>query len=96
MKTDEITKHAQTLQIGDLSEPFSLEDGSYAIVKLIGKDNARLKTYDEAGAEVSNAYQEFLSKQLEKQWLDSVKLRYPVKQYKETLLKAFTNPPTNK
>jgi peptidyl-prolyl cis-trans isomerase SurA len=96
VETDEITKHAQTLQIGDLSEPFSLEDGSYAIVKLIGKDNARLKTYDEAGAEVSNAYQEFLSKQLEKQWLDSVKLRYPVKQYKETLLKAFTNPPTNK
>ncbi|MBI5021285.1 MAG: peptidylprolyl isomerase [Ignavibacteriales bacterium] len=96
VETDEITKHARTLQMGDLSEPFALEDGSYTIVKVVGKDDSRLKTYEEAGAEVSNAYQEFLSKQLEKQWLDSIKSRYPVKQYKETLVKAFTNPPQDK
>jgi peptidyl-prolyl cis-trans isomerase SurA len=96
VETDEITKHAQSIPIGELSEPFALEDGSYAIVKIIGKDASRPKTYEEAGAEVSNAYQEFLSKQLEKQWLDSVKIHYPVKQYKETLTKAFTMPPKEK
>ncbi|MBI5476870.1 MAG: peptidylprolyl isomerase [Ignavibacteriales bacterium] len=96
VETDEITKHTQSIPAGELSEPFALEDGSFAIAKVVGRDAARPKTYEEAGAEVSNSYQEFLSKQLEKQWLDSVKVNYPVKQYKETLPKAFTMPPAEK
>lgn len=96
VETDELTKHAQSLQTGEISEPFTFDEGYYAIIKMVGKENSRLKSYEEAGAEVSNAYQEFLSKQLEKSWLDSVRAAHPVKQYREELVKAFTMKPDEK
>ena len=37
-------------------------------------------------------YQEYATKALEKQWLEGIKLRHPVKQYKETLKDAFGTP----
>jgi hypothetical protein len=45
---------------------------------------------------VSNAYQEFISKNLEKKWLERIKLKHPVKQNKDALVKAFTSPPPEK
>ncbi|MBI4811194.1 MAG: peptidylprolyl isomerase [Ignavibacteriales bacterium] len=96
VETDELTKRAATMAVDEISEPITTEDGTYAIIKLNTKESARQKTYEEAGAEVSNAYQEASSKNLEKHWLDRVKQRHPVKQNKEVLLKAFTSPPAEK
>ena len=48
-----------------------------------------IKTYEEAKAEVSGAYQEFESKRLENEYIDSLKKKYfPVINYDE-LRKAF-------
>ena len=96
IKTDTLTQRAWTLSIGQLSDPIRTEDGMWAIVKLIAKEPARQKTFEEAGAEVSNAYQEHTSKLLEQQWLERVKQIHPVKQYKEVLSKAFASPPPAK
>lgn len=90
--TDEVSKQAAALAIGEISEPFELENGGYAIVKLLAKEPARQKTFDEAGAEVSNAYQEHLSKVLEEQWLDRIRQKYPVNQNKALLKNAFVAP----
>jgi peptidyl-prolyl cis-trans isomerase SurA len=90
--TDEVSKQAAALAIGDVSEPFELETGGYAIVKLIAKEPARQKTFEEAGAEVSNAYQEHESKMFEQQWVDRVKQKYPVRQNKDLLKNAFASP----
>jgi peptidyl-prolyl cis-trans isomerase SurA len=90
--TDEIARKAVTLKPGGISEPFELENGSYAIIKLVAKDPARQKTFEEAGAEVSNAYQENESKMLEKEWVDRIRRKYVVKQNKELLRNAFTSP----
>src|SRR5262245_19883651 len=87
--TDTLTKRAKTLGINEISEPFQTEEGGWVIIKLLKREPARTKTYEEAGAEVSNAYQEYLSKQLEQQWLDRIRLKYPVIQYKEQLQNAF-------
>lgn len=74
---------------GDYSEPFA-NQGGFSIVRLDLKDLARLKTFDEAKAEVSGAFQESESKRLENEYIDSLKKRYsPVINYDE-LRKAFT------
>jgi len=73
---------------GDYSEPFKTSNG-FAIVKLIEKDSARLKTFEEARAEVAGAFQESESKRLEQEYVESLKKRYePVFFYSE-LEKAY-------
>lgn len=96
VETDKLTKRAASMAVDEISEPITTEDETYAIIKLNAKESARQKTYEEAGAEVSNTYQEASSKNLEKHWLDRVKQRHPVKRNKEVLLKAFTSPPAEK
>ncbi len=90
--TDEITKMGATLNVGEISEPTALDGGGFVVVKLIAREPARQKTFEEAGAEISNAYQDNQSKVHERQWLERVKAKYPVKQYKELLRDAFSKP----
>jgi peptidyl-prolyl cis-trans isomerase SurA len=82
-------KEASKLEnLGDYSEPFKTGNG-FAIVKLVGKDPARLKTFKEARAEVAGAFQESESKRLEQEYVESLKKRYePVFFYSE-LEKAY-------
>jgi len=94
--TDEITIQGATLGLGEYSEPFELEEGSWVIVKLLAKEPPRQKTFEEAGAEVSNNYQEDYSKKLEQQWLDRIRKKHAVTQYKELLSKAFQEPAAEK
>ncbi len=88
-ETDAATKRAVKLKVGEFSEPVEMEHGGYAIVKLLGTEPAKQKTFDQAGAEVSNLYQESESKRLEAIWIDRIKQKYPVVQYKEHLKEAF-------
>ncbi|NWF88177.1 MAG: peptidylprolyl isomerase [Ignavibacteriaceae bacterium] len=63
--------------------------GGYSIVRLNSKEAARTKTFEEAKAEVSGAFQEAESKKLEHEYLDKLRARYnPVIHY-ENLEKAF-------
>jgi peptidyl-prolyl cis-trans isomerase SurA len=89
VKDNELAAKALALKPGQFSEPFALEEGGFVIVKLLGSEPERQKTFDEAGAEVSNAYQEAEAKRLEGVWLDRIKTRHPVKQYRELLPQAF-------
>lgn len=63
--------------------------GGFSIVRLNSKEASRIKTFEEAKAEVSGAFQEFESKRLEREYLDSLQKRYnPVTHY-DKLEKAF-------
>jgi peptidyl-prolyl cis-trans isomerase SurA len=86
---DDISKLSVGVAVGKISEPSELENGAFVIIKVNAREPARQKTFEEAGAEVSNMYQDTQSKLFEKRWLDRVKVKYPVKQYKEVLPKAF-------
>jgi peptidyl-prolyl cis-trans isomerase SurA len=66
---------------GDFSKPIKNSSG-YSIVCLISKDPSHLKTFGKAKAEVTGAYQEFESKKLEKDYMDSlIKLYNPIINY---------------
>lgn len=86
--TDERTEKANSLAEGEYSEPFRVANATY-IVRLNGREPARLKTFEEAGTEVSSAFQEYESKRLEQEWLDGLRKLYPVVEYKEALKTAF-------
>ena len=89
---DERAKHADSLAIGGCSAPFRTKAG-FSIVRKDGVDPARQKTYEEAGAEVSSAFQESESKRLETEWLAHIKQSLPVVEYKESLKSAFAKTP---
>ena len=66
---------ANNLNLGNYSKPFKNGSG-WSIVKLIAKEPAHLKTFEEAKAEVSGMYQESESKRLESEYLARLKSMY--------------------
>lgn len=73
---------------GDYSAPFAVT-GGFSIIKLIRKDPAREKSFDEARAEVSGAFQEEESKRLEKAYIESLEKDFNPVRYYEKLESAF-------
>jgi parvulin-like peptidyl-prolyl isomerase len=83
---------ADSLHVGEISEPIQNDGGGYSIIRVNSKVKPRQKTFDEAGAEVSNKLQEDESRRLEREWVDRLRLKYPVVEHPEVLSKAFTGP----
>jgi len=74
--------------VGDYTEPIP-NPGGYSILRLDVKDPSRVKTFEEAKAEVSGAFQEAEGKRLETEYLDSLKKTYTPVIYYDALRKAF-------
>ncbi|MBP1647068.1 MAG: peptidylprolyl isomerase, partial [Bacteroidetes bacterium] len=85
---DERARRADSLAIGSLSNPFT-NRGTHSIVRLNKREPRREKTFDEAGGELSSAFQEAESKRLETEWLQGLRQRYPVVENKDVLKDAF-------
>jgi peptidyl-prolyl cis-trans isomerase SurA len=79
---------ALKLNPGEYSEPKNITGGN-SILKLIAVDQARLKTFEEAKAEVSGAFQDAESKRIEQEYLDRLKKRYKPEIYYGKLEQAF-------
>jgi peptidyl-prolyl cis-trans isomerase SurA len=88
--TDERTQRADSLAIGGATLPF-LYKGYYTIVRLNAREKARAKTFEEAGPELSSAYQDYESKRLESDWLAQLTQKYPIVEYKPILKNAFAS-----
>ncbi|MEP7219189.1 MAG: peptidylprolyl isomerase, partial [Bacteroidota bacterium] len=73
---------------GDILEPFSYQ-GGYSIIRVNSVEPAREMTYDEAKTEVQGDYVEEYQKQLQKEWLDTLRLKYHVKINDQTLRAAL-------
>lgn len=90
--TDELTKKAWTNPDeigGSFVGPVHYKN-RYVLLKVLKKDAARKKTFEEASTEVSTAFQDYEAKRLEREWLERLRQQYPVAQHKEHLAKAFT------
>jgi peptidyl-prolyl cis-trans isomerase SurA len=86
--TDERSVKADSLQPGNISQPF-LYNNAYLIVRLNRREKAREKTFAEAGAELSSAYQDYESKRLENEWTTRLRKRFPVVENQAALRSAF-------
>jgi peptidyl-prolyl cis-trans isomerase SurA len=86
----EMAAKAWSMEAGVVSEPVVTEDAGFSIIKVNSKDPAHQKSFEDAGVEVSNAFQESEQKRLETEWLDKIKTKYPVSTNPEVLPKAFT------
>ena len=74
--------------VGSYTDPVVFS-GGYSIFKLNERQPARIKTFEEAKAEVSGEYQEMLSKKLENDYLTSLDKRYKPKMNYDNLQNAF-------
>ena len=74
--------------IGDYTEPIP-NPGGFSILRLDIKNPSRLKTFEEAKPEVSGNFQEYESKRLENEYLDSLKKQYTPVIFYDELRKAF-------
>jgi len=90
---NDLTIKADSMEVGDVSPPFRHETG-WSIIKVIAKDSARVKTFDEALQEVAGKYQERERRTLERQWIERLKEKYRVELHPERLSDAFARPPT--
>ena len=81
-------------EIGMYTEPMVF-GGGYSIFKLAEREPARLKTFDEAKAEVSGEYQEMLSKKLENNYITSLEKRYQPEISYDKLEDAFKQEANN-
>lgn len=79
---------AKLNKVGDVSSEFAASGGK-AILKLLKKDPSHIKSFDEARAEVSGAFQEEESKRLENEYLKSLEQVYSPIQHKDVLARAF-------
>ena len=75
-------------QAGQYTVPFAFSAG-FVIFKLEDRQAPRLKTFEEAKAEVSGEYQEMLSKKLENNYIESLDKRYKPEVFYDELQYAF-------
>ncbi|MFA6457120.1 MAG: peptidylprolyl isomerase [Bacteroidota bacterium] len=86
--TNDVTQRAWNIQVNDTTTYFA-NDAGFSFIKVIKKDPAREKTYEEAQSEVSGAFQEFETKRLSEAWYENLKKKYPVMLNAEALAKTF-------
>jgi parvulin-like peptidyl-prolyl isomerase len=89
---NEFSRYAAILPVDSISPPFDHPNG-WSIIKVIAKDSAHVKTFEEAMPEVMSAYQEYAAKLRQEEWIADLKSRYPVVLNKPLLLEAFKRKP---
>jgi peptidyl-prolyl cis-trans isomerase SurA len=87
-----LTQRAWMLEPKD-SLTYSPYENGFSFVKVLQKDPARKKTFEEAQSEISGAYQEYETKRLGDAWYESLKKKYPVIINTEGLKMTFSKTP---
>lgn len=86
--SNEFSKAVSELEAGEFTEPIK-NMGALSILRLDKKETARMKTFEEAKAEVSGAFQEAESKRLEQEYIKKLKELYSPEINYDALEKAF-------
>ena len=76
------------MAVDSVTAPFRFQSG-WSIIKVLSKDSAHVKSFEEALAEVTSGYQDTASKKQEQEWIENLEKKYPVVINKETLAQAF-------
>ncbi len=89
---NDLSRRAAIMRVDSISQPFEHSEG-WSVIKVLGKDSARTKTFEEAKPELMSTYQEYASKLRQEEWITGLKQRYPVVLNREMLLEAFKRKP---
>jgi peptidyl-prolyl cis-trans isomerase SurA len=84
-----LSAQAMQMAVDSVTGPFRNGNG-FSIMKVLGKEGARMKTFEEAGPELMSAYQEQASKQREQEWIASLRNRYGLTLNLDALKSAFS------
>lgn len=87
-RPDDISLILGPVAVDSVLPPTQEADG-WSIVKVVQKDSARVKTFEEASADVASKYQEYASQKREEEWVEELKNKYGVTLRKELLSEAF-------
>jgi len=87
-KSDLYKEANKISEVGQYTKPYAFE-GGFVMFKLEEREPARVKTFEEAKAEVSGEYQEMLSKKLENDYIKSLDNRYHPEIFYDELEYAF-------
>ncbi|MBR9977981.1 MAG: peptidylprolyl isomerase [Bacteroidetes bacterium] len=87
---NELAQKAAESQPGSIAGPMKYQYG-YSIIKVMEKDQAREKTFDEARSEASSKFQEYESKRLEREWIRDLKNKFGVTIHEDVLETAFSD-----
>ena len=85
---NDLTEAAATMAVDSIAPPIKFLDG-WSVIKVLGKDSARTKTFDEMRAELTTKIQNEQGKRLEEEWINSLKRKYPVDIDEDVLERAF-------
>ena len=89
--TNALTQRAWIIEPKD-SFTYSPYESGFSFIKVLQKDPAREKTFEEAQSEISGAFQEFETKRIGDEWYQSLKKKYPVTLNPEGLTMTFSKP----
>jgi peptidyl-prolyl cis-trans isomerase SurA len=87
---NELAEAAVKAGVGAVEGPMKFQYG-FSIIKVTDTDKAREKTFEEAQSEVSSRFQEYESKRLEREWIDSLKEKFGVEIDQDILKDAFSD-----
>lgn len=90
VKSSVMAQVADSMEVGQTSDVFESTAG-YSIVKTLGKEKARQKTYEEALPEVASLFQDRESIRLEKEFIQFLKEKYNPKPNYEFLQEVFNS-----
>lgn len=88
---NELSRAANEMQIGQISEIIAHDIG-FSILKLDGRDTARVKTFEEARMEVIGRAKQEKIKSETKNWIGRLREKHRVVTFPENLRNAFTKP----
>lgn len=87
--TNDLTSRGWHMAEADSMLYFPFENG-FSFVKVLQKDPAREKTFEEAQSELSGAFQESETKRIGDAWYESLRAKYPVTLNPEGLKGAYS------
>jgi peptidyl-prolyl cis-trans isomerase SurA len=83
-----LTQKGMAMSIGEISAPFKFENG-VSIIKIKAKDKSRQKEFNECGPELSSKFQEYETKRIENEWLDTLRSKFKVSVFENRINDAF-------
>ncbi|MBR9977980.1 MAG: peptidylprolyl isomerase [Bacteroidetes bacterium] len=85
---NELSQATQQMVIGDVAGPIPFQSG-FSLIKLLDREDARLKTWEEARPEVLSAYKERRAGELREELHQRLREKYGVEIWKQHLEKTF-------